>query len=130
MLKSRGGLPGFGEDQAGHEALNPQSQKVTELKIEIEEESGCVLLKFLVKERRDGEIVGPGGKRENESEERRFESSSPESTQGPNRHHATVQPLLTPPHQPASVSSVRLKHETKTKHSQGHTIETPRNGHA
>ncbi|KAG7517973.1 hypothetical protein JOB18_021411 [Solea senegalensis] len=33
---------------------------------------------------------------------------------------ATVQPLPTPPHKPASVSSVRPKHETKTTLTRTH----------
>lgn len=39
-----------------NKALNPQSQKATALKIE--EESGCVLLKFLAKERKNGKSGG------------------------------------------------------------------------
>lgn len=68
-----------------------------------------------------------------ENKKMREESSSlppSERTQGATDHRAT--PSRPPPDRPASVSSVRLKHETKTKHSvtQGHKIETPRNGHA
>lgn len=89
-------------------------------------------MRFLGKERRNRQI----GRRGVSLKKTRKRGREVKIGNLPLRSHSrTNQPpshRSTPPNQPASISSVRLKHETKTKHSvtQGHKVETPRNGHA
>lgn len=93
------------------QGLEPtERQKAIEFKLE--KESGCVLLKFLGKERRNGEISRNGvSLKKTRAGGEDWESSPP--TQGPTNHQAAVQPLPSPHNRPASASSVRLKHETR-----------------
>jgi len=113
-----------GEDLESTEASIPPE----ELKLEME--SGCVLFNYVGKER-----ASRGIRRSGTSQKKIWKQAQWKKIRNPHwAHSRTNQPPdhCSAPRRPVSASSVRLKHETKTKHSvtRGHTVETPTNGHA
>lgn len=144
MLKSREFTRVWG--WACRRGLQPTERRKA-IEFKSEDESGCVLLKFPGEEEEErGKSVGVVRRVPDETKKNECSGGEDRGISAPRRAHsggpdqtcrAAVRPPLPYPSRPlptkpASVSSVRLKHETKTKHSvtQGHEVETPRNGHA